>query len=101
VTSGESLPFLLSVFVPHSPALAKLLVSDMQVKLLKRSSFASKTGRDACIEDVQVGLAVLREAPQSSEGVSIYQGKVKAGEAGKEYSWGIKGIAEVQVRPHT
>jgi hypothetical protein len=88
------------VFVPDSPALAKLMVSNMQVKLLKRSSFASKTGRDACIEDEEVALAELREVPQSSEGVSIFRGKVRAGEAGREYSWGIKSIAEVQVCPH-
>jgi hypothetical protein len=98
MVSGESLPFLLSVISPTSPTVAKLIASNIQVKLIKRTYFAAKTGQEITSDDVQLALADVEEVPHSQEGVSIFKGSVTIGKSGQECSWRIRGVAEVQVR---
>jgi hypothetical protein len=89
---------MLSVISPTSPAVAKLVASHIEVKLIKRTCFAAMTGEEITSDDVQLASADLQEVPHSQEGVSIFKGTVTVGKPGQESSWGIRGVAEVQVR---
>jgi hypothetical protein len=48
-------------------------------------------------KDVVLATAALRYAREYEEGVALLRGQVHAGAQGKEVSWGVDGIIEVQV----
>ncbi|GLB35143.1 hypothetical protein LshimejAT787_0207080 [Lyophyllum shimeji] len=95
-TSGELIPFTLSLVFPKDPVLASALVSKTQVHLLKRLIVRAKNGEELIQRDTFISSADLRTSKEFTEGVLLFRGTIQAGTAGGEASWQIEDIVQVQ-----
>lgn len=96
--SGQSIPFTLSLVFPDDPVIPHLLTRNMRIQVLKRLIVWKKTssGVQAVQRDSFVSSATLRYGREYTEGVTLLKGEIKAGEPGKEVSWKLDAVAEVQ-----
>ncbi|KAF8894413.1 hypothetical protein BD779DRAFT_1435077 [Infundibulicybe gibba] len=95
-TSGELIPFTLSLVFPNEPVLAKLLTRGTRIHLLKRVSLWRKGHTDPVHTDELISSAQLRYQKEYMEGITLLRGVIQAGTEGRENSWKIDDVAEVQ-----
>lgn len=96
-TSGEAIPFMLSLACEDAPILATLLAPNIRIGLIKRTRLYRRGGRDISTRDVSIAAAEVLQIEDWSERVALVRGEIQAGSAGEECSWRVDGIAEVQV----
>ncbi|KAF4578585.1 hypothetical protein EYR36_000392 [Pleurotus pulmonarius] len=95
-SSGEPIPFTLSLVFPSDPFLASMYSKNIRIVLLKRVQLWRKGITEPIIRDTTLASAHLRYYNEYSEGITLLRGSVRAGAEGKESSWCVKGIAETQ-----
>ncbi|KAF9001943.1 hypothetical protein BDQ17DRAFT_1426228 [Cyathus striatus] len=95
-SSGQMIPFTLSIVFPEQPAVAHLLTHNIRIQLLRRMVVWRKGVLDGVQRDVLVSTASLRQAREYNEGITMLRGEIQAGDAGRECSWGLKDYAEVK-----
>lgn len=95
-TSGELIPFTLSLVFPKDPVLASLLVPNTQIHLLKRLIVRAKRSQELIQRDTCISSAELCTSKEFAEGVRLLRGNIRAGTAGGEASWRVEDIIEVQ-----
>jgi hypothetical protein len=86
---------MLSVVAPDSPVIAKLTASNVRIQLLKRICLQGTASR-VSLRHVLVATGEVQQIREYSHGVTLLRGVIQAGLAGRERSWQIKGVAEVQ-----
>ncbi|RDB21347.1 hypothetical protein Hypma_011413 [Hypsizygus marmoreus] len=94
-TSGEPIPFTLSLVFPNNPVLASLHLDNTQIHLLRRLVISRK-GIDPIYRDTCVSSAHLCTSKEYSEGTRLLRGTLQAGIAGGESSWVIDDLAGIQ-----
>ncbi|KAF5386881.1 hypothetical protein D9615_001685 [Tricholomella constricta] len=94
-TSGELIPFTLSLVFPKDPVLASLLAPTTQIHLFKRLIVRGKGGEEI-VRDTCISSAELRTSKKLTEGVRVFRGFIQAGAAGGEASWQIDNIIAVK-----
>jgi hypothetical protein len=87
---------MLSVVSPHEPATAKLLASNIRMQLVKRTRLYDNNGKTDT-RDILLSSGEFQGITETTEGVTLLRGTIKAGSAGRESSWQIEGTIEVQV----
>ncbi|KAJ3539404.1 hypothetical protein NMY22_g4742 [Coprinellus aureogranulatus] len=100
-TSGQEMPFMLSLSFPDDPCLAELLCESVAIHLYKRIGVSSRSSKDSGNSDfternVLVSSATLRKNSGWAEGVIVLKGEIQTGSAGAEMSWSIPGSAHVK-----
>jgi len=95
--SGDYIPFTLSLLFPDAPALAQLLASHIRVKLIKRTRIWINAGRDISVRDLCIANADPLQVDRLIEGANLLNGSIYAGMAGRESSWNVDGVSQVQV----
>ncbi|TFK42767.1 hypothetical protein BDQ12DRAFT_719611 [Crucibulum laeve] len=95
-SSGNSIPFTLSLVFPDDPVLAQLLARNMRIQLLKRILVWRKGGSEPVHRDTLAASATLRYGREYKEGVNLLRGDMRAGDMGRESSWRIEDVAELQ-----
>jgi len=98
-TSGELIPFNLTIVFVDAPDLVRLLLQHVQFKLLKRTRIWTNGGRDINVRHLHLGSGKPLWLYDSTKGVNVLNGVIQAGAAGRECSWRVHGVAEVQVSP--
>jgi hypothetical protein len=88
---------LLSIVCPNDPAIAKLLASNVRIHLVKRTTLYETNGK-MNFRDILVSTGEMQGIVETTEGVTLLRGIIKAGLAGRERSWQVATVAEVQVR---
>lgn len=88
---------MLRIIYPDSPALVKLLVQNTRLVFIKRTRIWRDGGREISVREVPLAGAQLRHIDELVEGFSLVTGVIQAGNAGRERSWGVDGMIEVQV----
>jgi hypothetical protein len=91
-------PFTLSLVFPKEPVLAEILTRHIRIVLLKRVQLRRKGLRDVVSRDTTIATASMEDHNEYAEGVSLLRGEIQAGRAGRETSWRVDGVAEVQVK---
>ncbi|KAF9456137.1 hypothetical protein BDZ94DRAFT_1327182 [Collybia nuda] len=92
-TSGESIPFSLSLVFPENPAVGKLLMRNTRVQLLRRLRITKGALAETIQRDTVLSSSQVRHAKEYTEGVNILRGSIQAGSAGGESSWQIQGVS--------
>jgi hypothetical protein len=82
---------------PDDPVLASLLTKSIRIQLLQRLNVWKKGTVEVIQQDTVLTSATLRYGQEYQEGVALLKGEIKAGDQGKEVSWSLDTIAEVQV----
>ncbi|KAL0947343.1 hypothetical protein HGRIS_013461 [Hohenbuehelia grisea] len=99
-SSGEQIPFTLSLVFPENPVLAQLLARNIRIVLLKRTRLWRRTEKkkeaDIVVRDSTIASAQMRYINEYSEGVTLLRGTIRAGAEGRESSWCVEGVAETQ-----
>ena len=96
-TSGEHIPFVLSLIFPHAPALPELLTPNIQIELIKRTRVSRLGGLEIAMREISIGRADIRNIKEPVAGVTHLSGVIPAGKPGRESSWKVYGMADVQV----
>lgn len=96
-TAGERIPFVLSLSFPDEPAVPSILVRDVRIELIKRTRLSRLGGLEVAMREVSVGRADIQNIKESGDGVTHLSGVILAGKDGREYSWKIYTLADVQV----
>jgi hypothetical protein len=86
---------------PHSPALPTLLTPNVQIELIKRTRISRLGGFEIAMREVSVGRAEIRNIKEPVDGVTHIRGVIPAGKPGRENSWKVYAMADVQVRETT
>ncbi|KXN90483.1 hypothetical protein AN958_04155 [Leucoagaricus sp. SymC.cos] len=94
--SGQIIPFTLSLVFPDDPVLAALLTRNIRIQLLRRLNVWKKGSGDLIQREELVALATLRYGREYKEGITLLRGEIKAGDQGKEVSWSLDAVAEIQ-----
>lgn len=97
--SGEFIPFNVTVIFADAPALVGLLTPLVHLKLLKRTRIWTNGRRETNVRNVTIASGEQLRINTSTEGVCVLKGVIRAGAAGRECSWQLDGVAEVQVSP--
>jgi len=95
-TSGEHIPFIISLSFPHAPALLALLTPNIHIELIKRTCISRLSGLETAIREISVGCADIRNIKEVATGVTRLSGVIQAGRPGRENSWKISAMANVQ-----
>ncbi|KAG6832719.1 hypothetical protein H0H92_012291 [Tricholoma furcatifolium] len=93
-TSGELIPFTLSLVFPKDPVLASLMVP--AIHLLRRVNLRGIGGGALVQRDTPLSSADFQTSKEFTEGVKLLRGDIRAGTAGGEASWQIEDIIQVQ-----
>lgn len=94
--SGEHIPFVLSLVFPDEPALPALLTPDVQMELIKRTRITRCGGLETAMREITVGRADIRSIKETVAGVTHLRGVIQAGKPGRENSWNVYAMADVQ-----
>jgi len=94
-SSGHSVPLRLSVESRDAPALARLLIRGVEVRLTRRMIAWTKAGPVIGGREVTISKGSLTEADTSQEGFAIAYVELTLGEEGKEQSWGVTDLLEM------
>lgn len=109
-TSGQEMPFMLSLSFHDDPYMADLLCESVAIHLYKRIGVVSRNTKDGGSEyynerNVLVSSATLRKNSGWAEGVIVLKGEIQTGSAGAETSWSlpenahVKYIFRISLRP--
>jgi hypothetical protein len=93
-TSGDTIPFLLTLLSPTSPTLPGFLTTKISAHIIKRTTLRHE--KDTSMRDVLLGGAELWEIQRQGEGVKVFRGAVRAGKVGEERSWGLRDMVDVE-----
>lgn len=96
-TSGEDIPFILSMKFPQAPTAPALLTPNIRIELIKRTRISRLGGVEVAIRETAVGTAEIRNIMEPAEGITHLSGVLQGGRAGRESSWHVHGMADVQV----
>ena len=66
------------------------------MQLLKRTRLQGSAGR-VSVRHVLIATGEVQQIKESSQGVTLLRGVIQAGQAGREGSWKVEGMVEVQV----
>ncbi|EKM82854.1 hypothetical protein AGABI1DRAFT_68854 [Agaricus bisporus var. burnettii JB137-S8] len=94
-SSGQIIPFTMSLAFPDDPFLA-LALRGNRIELFRRLNVWKKGSSEVLQRDDIVSSSALKFGREYSEGVWLLRGDIKAGDQGKEVSWILDGVAEVQ-----
>jgi hypothetical protein len=97
VTSGEHIPFVLSLVFTHAPALPALLIPNIQIDLIKRTRISRLGGAEIAVREISIGRADIRNVKEPADGITHLSGVIPAGKPGRENSWKVYSMADVQV----
>lgn len=86
----------MSLAFPDDPFLA-LALRGNRIELFRRLNVWKKGSSEVLQRDDIVSSSALKFGREYSEGVWLLRGDIKAGDQGKEVSWILDGVAEVQV----
>ncbi|KAJ3572804.1 hypothetical protein NP233_g2840 [Leucocoprinus birnbaumii] len=92
----QNIPFTLSLVFPEDPALASLLTKNIRIHLLRRLNVWKKGAAEVIQRDSVLTSATLRYGREYQEGITFLRGEIRAGDQGKEVSWSLDAVAEVQ-----
>jgi hypothetical protein len=95
--SGELIPFKVTIIFTDAPALVRLLAPRSHLKLLKRTRIWYNGRREIRVRNVRIASGEQLRIDTSTEGVCVVKGVIRAGTTGRECSWQLYGVAEVQV----
>ncbi|EAU88396.2 hypothetical protein CC1G_05162 [Coprinopsis cinerea okayama7 len=99
-TSGQDIPFMLSVSFRSEPYLAELLCKSPEVQLFKKVGFFRKPSPGEVGPAIEraalVSSATIRKTSGWAEGMIVLKGEIQAGDAGSEQSWVLRDSAYVQ-----
>lgn len=101
-TSGQEMPFMLSLSFHDEPYMADLLCESVAIHLYKRIGVVGRNSKDSGNGDfnernVLVSSATLRKNSGWAEGVIVLKGEIQTGSAGAEMSWSLPDSAHVKV----
>jgi hypothetical protein len=65
--------------------------------LVKRTRIWINNGREISLRDIAIASADIWQVNQPAEGMNILRGSLRAGTAGRDCSWQVDGVAEIQV----
>ncbi|KAF5324514.1 hypothetical protein D9611_004487 [Ephemerocybe angulata] len=94
-SSGQEMPFMLSLAFADEPCLAELLCESIAVHLYKRVGIAIR-GDEYSERNILVSSATLRKNSGWAEGVIVLKGEIRTGDVGAEMSWSVPGYAHVK-----
>jgi len=94
-TSGESIPFILSLVFPNAPVLVRLLAPHVRLGLFQRIRVLWN-GEPTNLRNTKISTGEVQLICQPTEGVAMLSGVIPAGTAGREYSWRMDEVIEVQ-----
>lgn len=96
-TSGEDIPFILSLKFPQAPTVPGLLTPNIRIEVIKRTRISRLGGVEVAVRETSLGTADIRNIKEEAEGICHLSGVVRAGQPGRESSWAVNGMADVQV----
>jgi hypothetical protein len=96
-TSGEHIPFVLSLVFPQAPALPTLLTPNINIELIKRTRINRLGGLEIAMREATIGRADIRNIKETVAGITHLSGVMQAGKPGRESSWKVYAMADVQV----
>jgi hypothetical protein len=82
---------------PNSPALPTLLIPNIQIELIKRTRISRLGGLEIAMREISVGRADIRNIKEPVAGITHLNGVIQAGKPGRESSWKVYAMADVQV----
>jgi len=88
---------VLSFFFTHAPALPALLIPNIQIELIKRTRISRLDGLETASQEISIGRADMRNIKEPIDGVAHVSGVIPAGKPGRENSWKVYAMADVQV----
>jgi hypothetical protein len=98
-TSGQQIPFMISLSFPDNPYISEMLSCRPEVQLLKQVGLNRKADGviGSTIErNIPLSTATIRKSSGWCEGVVVLKGEIQAGDAGTESSWLLSDVAHVQ-----
>jgi len=87
---------MISLSFPHAPALPALLTPNIRIELIKRTRISRFGGLETAMQEISVGCADIRNIKEVAAGVTHLSGVIQAGRPGRENSWKIYAMADVQ-----
>lgn len=96
-TSGEQIPFILSLIFPDAPALPALLTPDIRIELIGRLRLSRIGSTEVATRERVIGTADIQSISEPTEGIAYLRGTIQAGKAGRGSSWKVFGMADIQV----
>lgn len=94
-TSGEHIPFVLSLIFQDAPAIPALLIRNVRIELVKRMRLFG--GLELALRDTTISTANIQDISEPEDGISHLGGTIQAGQAGREHSWTFHEMIDVQV----
>lgn len=74
-----------------------LLTPNIRIEVIKRVRI-NRVGRaEIAVREISLGTADIRGIKQEAEGITHLSGVVRAGQPGRENSWAVNGMVDVQV----
>lgn len=97
-TSGSRIPFTLSFAFPSASAMPALLIPNIRIELIKRTRLSRLGGLEIAQREAVVGRADIENIKEegSGYGVTHLSGSIPAGREGRESSWKVYTMADVQ-----
>jgi hypothetical protein len=91
---------VLSLVFTHAPALPALLIPNIQVELIKRTRISRLSGMEIAVQEIPISRADIRNIKEPVDGITHLSGVIPAGKPGRENSWKVYSMADVQVSNH-
>jgi hypothetical protein len=88
---------VLSLVFTHAPALPALLIPNIQIDLIKRTRISRLGGTEIAVREISIGRADIRNVKEPADGITHLSGVIPAGKPGRENSWKVYSMADVQV----
>jgi len=67
------------------------------MELIKRTRLCRIGSDEVAVREISVGTADIRNIREPTDGITYLSGIIQAGKAGRESSWKVIGMADVQV----
>jgi hypothetical protein len=87
----------LSFVFPHAPALPTLLTPNIQIELIKRTRISRLGGLEIAMREISAGRADIQSIKEPAAGITHLSGLIPAGRPGRENSWKVYSMADIQV----
>lgn len=96
--SGDPIPIAIHISCPISPALTKLYTGDIVVQLIKCRKLYIGPNKHLNMRESLITTGTVTQKSDYEQGKSFVSFRLEAGVIGRESSWSLPGIIEVQVR---
>jgi hypothetical protein len=73
------------------------LIPNIQVELIKRTRINRPSGAEIAVQEMSIGRADIRNIKEPADGITHLSGVIPAGKPGRENSWKVYSMADVQV----